>query len=253
MRYSSLSYMLAVQTLLAADGNAQSLATRRTARDLSIPADAPEYFLDRVSSLAVDKDGSILALLIGQSRILRFDPKGRYQEQWGRAGSGPGELRRAWQLGWSHDTLWVFDMALSRISLFSSHGQLVRTMPLPVAGTGFLQQDGSIVALPAMTYPSGRGQGPPIVVRRFVKGTLADTLFTIPPAYKVLEYERGGGTVVGMQPFEDGPLVAGANNGSGLVVVNRNVGNGRFRVVRIASDGDTIFDRFLTYSPQRLT
>jgi hypothetical protein len=239
--------------LTAGNGYAQTVPLRRTDRDLTIPADAPEYFLDRVSSIAVDRDGSILALLPNQSRVLRFDRAGKYQEQWGRAGSGPGELRGAWLMGWHHDTLWVFDAASSRISLFSPHGRLVRTMPLPAVGTGYLQQDGSVVALSVMTFPTGHGQGPPIVVRRFVHGALADTLVALPPTYRVMEYQTGGATVVGMQPFEDGPLVTGARDGSGVVVVHRSGGNGRVRIVRIGSAGDTIFDRYLKFAPQRLT
>jgi hypothetical protein len=56
-----------------------------------------------------------------------------------------------------------------------------------------------------------------------------------------------------MQPFEDGPLVTGARDGSGVVVVHRSGGNGRVRIVRIGSAGDTIFDRFLRFAPQRVS
>lgn len=250
----ALLLMLGLEMLSPPAATAQRTPIRRAQARLTITGEDQEYFFDRVSSLVVTPDSNVLVLLPGQSSILRFNNKGAYLGRWGRAGSGPGEMRRASRLGVTLDTVWVFDLALARISLFSVAGQFYRSIRVPIPGTAFLLQDHTIAALPSMTYSVGREKGPPILVRKYSHGgVLLDTMVQIPPTYRVLQYERGGGTVVGMQPFEDGPLVIGASDGSGFVVINRSVNLSRFRSVRISASGDTLFDSQQSYAPLRMT
>jgi hypothetical protein len=74
---------------------------------------------------------------------------------------------------------------------------------------------------------------------------------------RVIRFERGGGTIVGKQPFEDGPLIQPAEDGSGFAVVERTVLPGRsrpsFGVTWITGQGDTTFSVKIPYTPHRVT
>jgi hypothetical protein len=62
---------------------------------------------------------------------------------------------------------------------------------------------------------------------------------------------------VGVQPFDDDPLLAFALDGSGFVFVERRVSGraagGSFRVTRLSPTGDTIFSRSIGYRPVPVT
>jgi hypothetical protein len=226
----------------------------RMVRNISIAGDTPDYFLNRVSSIAIGKDSSLYVLMPSEAVVLQFDERGRFLRKWGRSGSGPGEMRRPAVLGWRGDSLWVFDFALARISLFTANGAFHRAIAVPVSGTAFIEDDGGIAVVPAMTYSMNRGSGPPIVVRKYTeRGKLVDTLVNIPPIYRVMQYERAGATTVGKQPFEDGPILVGASNGSGFLIVRRNTDNQSYRVVRVGAAGDTVVSVTIPYSPRPQT
>ncbi len=228
--------------------------TARAVPALAIPGDAPGYFVNRVAAIAIASDSSILVLDPVEARIYRFDRRGRYLDGWGRQGSGPGEWRRPSTLGWRGDTLWAFDPALARLSLYAPSGGFHRSIQLPASGKAVYQADGSLATLSVMSYGSAGIRGPPIIAVRYnAAGRLADTLIKLPSAYRVLVYPLGGRTSVGQQPFEDGPLVVGALNGSGWLVVRRDATGIPVRLTRIDPAGDTLFQRAIRLPPRRLT
>ncbi len=64
----------------------------------------------------------------GQDYSIRvFDADGADLGRIGRQGEGPGEFSRLNSLGFVHDTLWVRDNQLERLSFFSPNFDLVRT------------------------------------------------------------------------------------------------------------------------------
>lgn len=232
----------------------QGAPVRRAVHEITIPGEGPSYFFDRIGGLALAPSGELFILLPRQSLVVEFDPNGRFRGKWGKLGSGPGEMRWASDLGWRRDTLWVYDLALARVSLFSQGGAFIRSIPLPVSGQAYLLADGTVATIPQLVYSVGRPSGPQIVLRRFTeRGKLLDTILQVPPTYRVLQYERGGQTTVGRQPFEDGPLIVGAADGSGFLVVRRETNASQFELSRISENGDTIYHRGYRFAPVRLS
>lgn len=86
-------------------------------------------------------------------------------------------------------------------------------------------------------------------------GRLVDTLLSLPPTYRVLQFATPVGMSVGRQPFEDGPLVKLATNGKRLVIVERRAERGtrHFRVTAKDDTGDTLYSRSFPYRPVPLT
>lgn len=89
---------------------------------------------------------------------------------------------------------------------------------------------------------------------RFARGAgRTDTLVTVPSWHHVFRLALGRDRwTVGMQPLEDGPLVAVAYDGSSVAIVDRRIASGShpaFRVVRLSPRGDTLGDYRLRYDP----
>ena len=61
----------------------------------------------------------------GQIRI--YDSTGKRISSVGQRGSGPGEFRNFFRLGWLRDTMWVYDAAQRRMSFFDAQQKLLRT------------------------------------------------------------------------------------------------------------------------------
>lgn len=234
--------------------HSQALPLAEAVSTLRIPGDADEYFFDRIAGIQLTGSGGILVLLPVRGVVVEFDRFGKYRRMWGRRGSGPGEFRGPTLIGRKGDSVWVFDYSLARLSLFSSQGHFLASIQLPVSGSGYVLQDGNVAAFPPLTYSVGVSAGPPIVIRRFARsGALLDTILSIPPSYRVFQYERGEQTIVGAQPFEDGPIAAGATDGSGFLIVHRESTRDMFELIRVSYSGDTIYDSRIRYSKKRLT
>jgi hypothetical protein len=82
-------------------------------------------------------------------RVSVFDRSGRLQGHTGRRGRGPGEFERPWYLAVDrHDTLFVWDAALARISVFGPNLRFRRSFDAPGAWTvgGFsVRADGTLL------------------------------------------------------------------------------------------------------------
>jgi hypothetical protein len=83
--------------------------------------------------VAQTPDG-LLIVLEQQAREIRvYGRDGRLVRRFGRSGSGPGEFRSPGAMGSSGDTIWVYDYANARLTLFRTDGTLLETVP----GAGF--------------------------------------------------------------------------------------------------------------------
>ena len=88
---------------------------------------APEYQHFRLRDMAVGPSGEIYAVDAGHAEVRVFDAEGRYVRAYGRKGEGPGEFEfpsGLWLLG---DTIAVYDVELSRMTLFDIDGRLLDT------------------------------------------------------------------------------------------------------------------------------
>jgi hypothetical protein len=94
--------------------------------------------LDRVAGAAILSDGRIVVTdgALGRSRVSVFSPEGRYISTLGGPGDGPGEFRWTWgvQAG-PHDSVFVWDKAPQRLTVFTSGGRLARTAQLLIGGS----------------------------------------------------------------------------------------------------------------------
>ena len=61
----------------------------------------------------------------GNVRI--YDSTGKRVTTLGRKGAGPGEFRSIFRLGWTRDTIWIYDAALRRISYYGPDYSLTRS------------------------------------------------------------------------------------------------------------------------------
>lgn len=118
---------------------------------------SPEYMLHLASNPWRLADGRIV-VANQQSELRFFDSTGKYLATTGRKGSGPGEFQQLWNLQRSTgDTLRAYDVPTSRVSIFDSKGQLVRTMRMtaqPSAlGLAWLPDGGALYL--GYTMPTG--------------------------------------------------------------------------------------------------
>jgi hypothetical protein len=66
-----------------------------------------------------------------QPAIQLFDSVGRYRATIGRQGRGPGEYEDTQPFLIRGDTIYVYDLILSRVTVLSPTGRYIRTIPLP--------------------------------------------------------------------------------------------------------------------------
>ena len=81
---------------------------------------------------ALLSDGSMVIAHAGEQEVLWFDPDGRLARRFGRRGSGPGEFRDLNSILVTRaDTVLAYDGRLSRLTVLSGSGELVRTDRVP--------------------------------------------------------------------------------------------------------------------------
>jgi hypothetical protein len=109
--------------------------------DIGVVDGAPEYQLFRVTSVASLADGRIVVVNGGTQELRFYDSAGRFLFSTGGRGDGPGEYQFP-TLVPSHfsDSLFVFDLQASRISVLNTDGVLVRT----VRPEGFAEPIGAL-------------------------------------------------------------------------------------------------------------
>ena len=113
-------------------------AERPTREDVSsgewpvlLSVDGDRNNLGEAHEAALLSDGSLVIAHAGEQEVLWFD-QGRVVRRFGRRGSGPGEFRDLNSiLVTRDDTILVYDGRLSRLTILSRAGELVRTERVP--------------------------------------------------------------------------------------------------------------------------
>ncbi|MES2305527.1 MAG: hypothetical protein V4558_08465 [Gemmatimonadota bacterium] len=132
-------------------------ATARPAPQVLVTIDRASYGLGSYSDLAVSASGVLAVAPIYDNAIRFFSPQGVHIATAGRKGDGPGEFHFITAMGWNGDTLWVADHYLARLTLLSSSGVVLRSLPIPVAIQGALPRTKSELRVPwvAARFPNG--------------------------------------------------------------------------------------------------
>lgn len=238
--------------------------------------DDPDLGFSRIGGISVDRDGRVYVLELVDRQVRVFDSEGARVRVVGRAGQGPGEFQSEdLRMGFVADTLWVNDRSSSRISLFRTDGELIRTIAFaPViadAPEGFgislypgtLRDDGlistssRIYVPPAGAPPDYELQVP--TVRLDQSGKVVDTIRLRPvrmgPPTRISIVD---GVQIQLPPLPPSdPLLLEGPGSEHLFAVERppatDPSDARFTVIKIAQRADTVFRKELRYQPRPFT
>jgi hypothetical protein len=95
-----------------------------------VPGDGPDTF-NQPNDVAIAPNGDIFVsdghtLGMGNARVVKFSPDGKFLKQWGKHGSGPGEFEVPHTLAFdSRGRLFVGDRANNRIQIFDQEGNFL--------------------------------------------------------------------------------------------------------------------------------
>jgi hypothetical protein len=228
----------------------------------------PEATIADAGPLVVAGDGMVYAAQVADGTVLMFDASGAYLKTIGHRGEGPGEFVRPTRAGLIGDTLWVSDAALQRVSFFQRNGTFIRSQmvvfdvrdPFLAGEPTTLLKDGSAVTMAGVgmhLVKSGSVNRLPLL-KHERDGKVLDTLRWVALSNMTgsVSLQRGGAFVF-RQPFADGPLVVGAADGSGLIVVDRTAATAKnaaatFTVTRFGSTGTLAYTKRVAYQPTSL-
>ncbi len=91
-----------------------------------------EQSFDNPVDITVSKEGDIYVLDSNDNNIKIFDRGGAFIKSIGREGSGPGEWKRPWILGFVGDRIYVVDANNRRIQIMKKDGNYERGYKVPV-------------------------------------------------------------------------------------------------------------------------
>lgn len=118
-----------VQSVLWASPVARQGRVLTAVPDLRI--DGGAFDLSAITHRAVNRVGTI-AIAQPQDGLIRFfDARGKPSGTFGRRGEGPGEFLQPYAMGWTGDSLWVYDQKTTRVTIIGPRRTLVRTVPVP--------------------------------------------------------------------------------------------------------------------------
>lgn len=212
--------------------------------------------LTRLVHSVVAPDGSIYVADARTAGILHYGVDGRFIREIGRAGKGPGELRRPWRVGLLADTLWVVDEGNRRVSLFSATTGLSigdRRYDAPTAGFSVvplaLLEGGNVL------YVTASVDDPRVVQVVLARRTVAE--LDRSDSYLQLTDGSGDGAVQLWNPYAWSDIVTTDPYGRGFMIVRRPVSRADttsfYAVEAYNEKGMTVFRGRVRYRPQRMT
>ncbi len=238
----------------------------RLTREYVLQGDADNPSLTTVVDARFGRDGELLVLDRGDMRVRRFGSAGASVGAFGKSGSGPGEFRGLSRSGWLGDSLWVFDGAQRRISVFFDgayarsfnvaspipppHSLMVplairgRTVRLGVATTS-IEHDGTQPDF--LLYRDDPLTSSAKVVRHISR---TRATFAFDAVLRGRTMRR-----LGPQPFSDAPVFAADPRGGAVVVEGLAATSARpaeLTISRYDPLGMVRFTRTLTYRPSAL-
>lgn len=154
--------------------------------------------------IAADGHGRVFVLDRTARRVFAFDSAGTLLAEFGSRGQGPGEFERPAGMGAGPgDSLWVYDMALGRITRYSADGSRASTLPVSFGGGAALPSlhplpDGHVQQARTLSGMGGETSRTSDLVLRFDgTGAVRDTLWTSPrPPSRTVRLPNPGGGVV---------------------------------------------------------
>jgi hypothetical protein len=208
----------------------------------------------------------------GEQSIMVFRPDGSYVKTIGRAGGGPGEFRSLKKFGVLGDTLWTTDWEQRRLTLFSDTGAVVGLSSIGSESVMPTDTDPGFGMIAETLTPDGfalgwggfygdalvRGMIDSIPVLRSTRqGGRADTIGRYAVEYRDLIIQARGSTMFAPQPVSVYDFVIFDGTGGKACVVDRNhpatPTEATASVTCIATSGDTLWHRTLTFDPVPMT
>ncbi len=217
-------------------------------------AEEPTALFQSIRSLAVSPDGVVAIADLG-GRVALFDSLGNWVREVGRRGEGPGEYLQPTWVHFSGDSIFVWDVQLRRLSLFSLSGEFRSSRPVVQIGTGLrIRAHGAgLVA----EMESGQTVDPDpalgFVLHVIPGGSGADTLlgpYPIPEyGWKIVDERTQNGVLVQPPVFSirppwdvcDGMLVWADPLGDSLVV--KALGQDTRDVIHLESGTESVSER----------
>ena len=201
----------------------------------------------RVVAAAVGPDMSLYLIEDGNREVRVISASCRVLHSIGRRGDGPGEFQRPTDIGWTNETLWIYDSSHSRLSLFAASGELEETVQFSYwLGTLRYQpqrllEDGSIWSAPivlADEVSGRRGRRVPIL-RLSPQRTILDTVAVVARVSEIVQLSLGGLKISMPHPVPHGTLVVG-KNGEGAYLIDEREEAPIVEIRRIDLFGDTV-------------
>lgn len=117
-------------SIRVARGETPPLRLRQIARVGSL--DGRHDAFGRVMDAALDSRGRLIVADDLNHHVVVFDRAGRFVGTAGRWGEGPGEMESPWEVAVGRaDSVYVWDVALARVSVFSPALEFARSFPVP--------------------------------------------------------------------------------------------------------------------------
>ena len=229
------------------------------------PADAPALSLaceavippsdsgsGRVGRVAPGRNGRLAWSDGRRGQFLLRDSSGRTRLI-GREGSGPGEFRSVFRMGWVGDTLWAADFPEPRVQFFSDTGLLLHAVTAMSLAAWQGRPDGRLVGIAAV--PASRLAVPlPWVVLAHRSGTTtSDTVAVFPQvSSEPIMLPIGGQEFATLHPLLPQTVVASDPAGSRFCAVIPTAADA-VRVWCVDDHGGSILDRELPLARRPVT
>lgn len=229
--------------------------------------DDPDTGFSQIRRVISNDDGRVYVLESQDRHVRVYDAAGALLRVIGGPGEGPGEFRSPFELGLVGDTLWVHDVSLHRLTLFTTDGELLRAFTLPriqiepapgivgyleaasVRSDGFLE---SMASIPVLTDAQADSFYIP-TVRFDTTGAIVDTIRMQRRGFSGQRLIPVGGSMLGAPVLGRFSRLE-VNEGDHVFAIERplatDVREGRFVVTHLDASGDTIFRRQFRYRPR---
>jgi hypothetical protein len=213
----------------------------------------------------------IAVVQIQDRRVRLFDSLGVEVGAVGQQGEGPGEFMRPVQAGWLSDDLWVNDVQLDRVTVFSPGLEVIRTIRVPSIAVPRSEDREQLPDFPFVTpfalyddeamlvssqVASGDERAESLgISSAYLKinatGEIQNVVISMAPdRSSVSEPLPNGGYVAATVPFFPSRMRAVAPNGVLVGLLTTEVtgpGGGSFQVHVIDGDGTEVFGRVFPF------
>ncbi len=183
--------------------------------------------------MVVSRTGTIYAADLSEGRIGIYDSLGVRLTWVGRRGRGPGEFLDIRSIGFSGDSLWVYDPAQLRLTFWTLSGKYLTALAQDRFTNGRVASDSRVhglmrrgAALVAQTRrpPTAPDRDVDPLVFELMQGAngTPDTLLVADMAHDLAYLWLAAGPVgTQYQPFRDGPLSGASPEGDVFVSISR--------------------------------